>query len=91
MSETAADAAVTASAAPTCDLIATGCEPALGKRISATLNQKAARNKKNMTLSLLPTIIVRRHVPKLAGSLESGVRNATCFLPKFEQHLSGTF
>jgi hypothetical protein len=92
MSDTAAVAAVTACAAPTGDLLASGCEPAPGKRMSARLNQNAARSRKNMTLSLSAMIIVvRRHVLKLAGSFESGVRNPRRFLSKFELHLIGNF
>ena len=89
-SDTVAEAAEMAFAAPT-SLTAGPCEAEpLGKSTSTTPSQNAIRNRKNIRAAS-PAACVAAHARNLAGSVESDVREARTFFPIIEQNTPQIF
>jgi hypothetical protein len=85
-----ADAAETASEAPTSlDCVACCADP-LGKRTSTTPSQNAIRNKKNIR-PVSPAAWVAARPRNLAGSIESRVRSTGTFLSIIDENTPQIF
>jgi len=70
-----------------CGSFASECEPLLGSSTQTTPNQNAIRNKKNMTLPIVPGGLNAAFELKLADGTEVVVGAIAMFLSKFDADL----